>query len=59
VVGAKVRQQIKVFVMFSVALFMVAFAHVLQARGEGAIGAALGLTAVALSLAMILEAQHS
>ena len=55
----KILQQIKVFAMFSIALFFVGLAHVLQATGDPAVGGAAGLTALALSLAMILEAQES
>jgi hypothetical protein len=53
----KVLRMVKVFAMFSFALFLVGLAHVLQATGDPAVGGAAGLTALALSLAMILEGQ--
>ncbi len=57
-VGHITVRHLRAFAMFSIALTMVSLGHLLAALGEAQIAAALGLTAVALTLAIILEARE-
>lgn len=56
--GHITTRHLRAFAMFSIALTMVAFAHLQQGLGQSSVAAALGLTAVALTLAVILEARE-
>jgi hypothetical protein len=58
-VGQITRQQIRVFAMFSAALFMTGLAYAFSINGDTPIALASMMTAVAFASAIFLEARSS